>query len=216
MYVKSLLAAALSACVLFAAPAHADALHKPGCEPQLSVTTLPFEPREDFTKGFAGIQALTQQSSHELTRAGQGVGATRVAISAKNDTTTDAQGCPVLNIAVGYANPVVYIASELGRNECAQRHVLEHERHHVALYRESLETLAERVRVALLPKLAGAFADEKSEAAVKALLEASMDEAQRVMPLHHAFDSEEEYDRNESACDGAIKSLFKRWQRMNR
>lgn len=209
-------ALALAAYGLTLSPAQAQALARPGCEPQLVVTTLPFEPVEDLTKNFSAIQALTQQSGHALTRAGQGVGATRVAISATNNTTSDAQGCPVLNIAVGYAHPVVYVASELQANECAQSHVLSHEREHVKLYRESLQTLAERTKALLEPQLATAYANPRPDQGVRTLQEAAMDEAQKVMPLHNAFDSEEEYERNETACDGAIKSIFKRWLRRNR
>jgi hypothetical protein len=205
-------ALAIAGALLFAAaPAKAEALPRADCPLSLTVATHPLMVEEEFDRSFSQMDAISDSDSDSAPLGGaQGsVGNTRVAIAADNKMSWDG-GCGTLNITVGYTHAKVYVARELERNACAREHVLAHERHHVALYRRALLTLAERTHAKLAPLVARISPTAITPEDVDMLLEVAMEEAATVMPEHAAFDSDEEYARNLSACDGAISRLFRR------
>lgn len=201
------------ACALLLAPsARAEVAPSADCPLALRVATYPFEVAEDFDLDFSEMNVVSDSDadSPRLAKNEGSVGNTRVAIAATNKMAWDAQGCGTLNITVGYTQARVYVARELNRDACARGHVLAHERHHVALYRRALLTLAERTQARLAPLVAGLTGPELTPDDVGMLLEAAMEEAATVMPEHAAFDSDSEYQRNLTACNGAIARLYRR------
>jgi hypothetical protein len=143
------------------------------CE-RIDVTVLPFEVQTEFSKARAELQAIGS---------GEEVGLVR-AIS-----TVRVDGC---SATVGYRDPVLYVARELKRDQCAFDHVLKHEEEHVRIYRAALKTLEARVREA---------------ASELTLFEAAKREVLAVQAAHKAHDSDEEYDLNRTACFGKIAKL---------
>jgi len=99
----------------------------------VDVTVLPFVVAQDFT-----------MLSSEILDSTGGVGQFGV-VTVKFTATVS--GC---NVTVGYANPVLHVASELRRDACSFDHVMVHEEEHVRLYRAALATLAARIRGARL------------------------------------------------------------------
>ena len=143
------------------------------CDPrEVRVDVLPFEVREDFSVPYAHLDGIAAE-----------VGFVRETM------TVHVEGCRAI---VGYANPVLYVASELKSNPCAFDTVLEHERHHADIYRSALQDLERRIRTAALEK---------------PLFEAAVQEVTAVQSAHDAFDSRDEYRKNVTACGGHIYRL---------
>lgn len=103
--------------------------------------------------------------------------------------TVRIDGCTA---TVGWRDTTLFVIRELKRNQCAFDHVLEHEEEHIRIYRRALETLEARVREA---------------ARTLPLPEAAQREVLAVRAAHKAHDSDEEYDRNHTACGGRIVKL---------
>jgi hypothetical protein len=143
---------------------------------EVSVDVLPFNVIEDYSKSFEAL--------HEY-----GVSSAEVGL-VRTTSTVKVQGCTA---TVGYRDPVLYIASELKRNQCAFDHVKEHELTHVRIYQEALATLKQRI--------------EARTANGEDLFQAAKTEVLAVEALHKAFDSPEEYAENKSACNGKIIKL---------
>jgi len=139
------------------------------------VAVLPFEVREDRTKTFA-----------ELTAMNKGAGTFG---QLRLDQYLAIQGAPQCRIVVGYAKPILFVAAELAADACAFEHVYRHELVHVAIYRDALLTLGERVA-----KRGG----DKS---------AIFEELDSVLPANAAHDSPAEYLGNMSACGGRVATL---------
>jgi hypothetical protein len=177
----------------------------------LKVSPLPFSPQEDTSQGFAKIQTMTSSVLSVSPQGGHGVGATRAALVARHSLTRDDRGCLHLELEVGYTPVVSYVARELQNNECAANHVLEHERHHVQIYRDALLTLPQRVESKLRPLFNQVLESADSENGIRQLKEFALDEAATTQPLHQAFDSDEEYEKNTTACGGAVYSIYRRW-----
>ena len=143
------------------------------CDPRdLQIDVLPFELREDFSVPYARLGGVATE-----------VGFVRETM------TVRVKGCRAL---VGYADPVLYVASELATSPCAFDTVLEHERHHADIYRSALLDLDSRIRAAALQK---------------PLFEAAVQEVSAVQSAHDAFDSRDEYRKNVTACGGRIYRL---------
>lgn len=102
------------------------------------------------------------------------------------------EGCTV---RVGYGDGRLFVASQLLTNECAFKHVLNHELEHVHIYQQGLDTL--KARIEALPP-------------VPDLRTAIRDLMNSVQPLHALHDSPEEYGLNLSECDGMIAKLAKK------
>jgi len=134
----------------------------------INVEVLPFTVASDYTR-----------SADEL---GGRVGLVEVKLTAK------VSGCTAV---VGYANPVLRVASELRRNQCAFEHVLTHENEHVRIYEEALRTLASRIEAR----------------SAEDLFKVASEEVLAVLPAHEAHDSPEEYATNATACNGRIAKL---------
>lgn len=144
----------------------------PVCDPrEVRIDALPFDVREDFSVPYAKLSGANE--------AGLGI----------ETTTAHVEGC---RPTVGYANPVLFVASELTRSPCAFDTVLEHERHHVSICRSALQDLEQRIRRAAVDK---------------PLPEAAAQELAVVQAAHDAFDSADEYRKNVTSCSGRIYKL---------
>ena len=139
---------------------------------EIRIDVLPFDVTEDFS-----VRA------EHLDRTTPLVGLVR------QTTTVQVDGCTA---TVGYANPVLYVASELRPSPCAFQTVFEHESHHVAIYRRALLDLDARIRAA---------------AADKPLFVAAVQEVKAVEAPQNAFDNPTEYRKNLTACHGDIYRL---------
>lgn len=108
------------------------------------------------------------------------------------DNAVGSVGCKV---TMGYVNPTIYVAREIAANACTLAHVLEHEHEHVAIYRRHLVGIAERMQ-------ANRDAPDLNAAA--------QSELRSVKAAHDAHDSPAEYQRNATACKGALTRFFAR------
>jgi len=142
---------------------------------EIQITVLPFDVRQDFSVPYAGLVDLAVEDGL--------VGLVH------QTATVKVEGCAAV---VGYANPVLYVASELTRSRCAFKTVLEHELHHVDIYRHALTSLEGRIRAA---------------AAGEPLFDAAWQELNAVDMAQKAFDSPKEYQNNLTACGGRIYML---------
>lgn len=139
---------------------------------QVRVQVLPFDVAEDFSVPFASLQGEANE-----------VGLVH------QTTTVRVDGC---SATVGYANPVLYVASELRQDPCAFQVVFEHESQHVEIYRLALRDLEQRIRAA---------------ARQRPLFDAAVTEVTAVDAAQSAFDSAAEYRKNVTACRGRIHRL---------
>ncbi len=188
-----------------------EKMARPGCGSALNVIVKPMVVKEDFSKGFAAVQEATGKSSHTATWTGDGAGVTMANMGVASKVTLDTNNCPVVNIEVGFGEVDLFVAAELGKDACAHDHVLHHERHHVELYREAETTLAQRVTNKLAPKMDEVFNNSLPGVGVRELLVLAMAETSTVMSDQNGFDSEEEYAKNQTVCDGAIATIHRRW-----
>lgn len=121
----------------------------PARAPDLRVVAEPGEPRVDNTKDRAALAAYARQFGRGLDPAlGKPLGLTNaeVVVELKTESSTsrapDGTACVWLEaarIAVRFRDLVVYVAREYRPGTCEYRAVLEHERTHVAISRDSLE-----------------------------------------------------------------------------
>jgi hypothetical protein len=139
---------------------------------EIRIEVLPFDVTEEFSVPYAEL----------------GGTATEVGL-VRQTTTVKIEAC---RATVGYANPVLMVASELRRDACAFQLVLEHERRHVEIYRLALIDLEQRIRAA---------------ASHRPLFDAAVKEVTAVDAVHDAFDSGAEYRKNVTACRGRIYKL---------
>lgn len=144
----------------------------------IQINVLPFEVQTDLHHSFRDLQEIGVNAGE--------VGLVRTRASVRVD------GCTA---TVGWKDPVLYVASELKRDQCAFAHVLEHEQEHVRIYQQAAAVLDERIRVL---------------ARDRPLFDASVDAVTEVRAAHAAHDSDEEYARNLTACNGQIARLVKR------
>jgi hypothetical protein len=112
--------------------------------------------------------------------------------------------CMDAHVNIGYPSISIYIARELLKNECAYQHVLEHEKHHVDIYREALMQWQMNGPIEWKAPLEQALRNNEDPMPFFQQL------LNEVKQRHQAFDSEEEYAKNEKACDKYIKRLIKR------
>lgn len=167
---NQILAAAFAAIAFNVASAcNADEIH---------INVLPFDVQTDFDHTYKQLQEI-------------GVNGGEVGL-VKTNAFVRVDGCTA---TVGWKAPVLYVASELQRDQCAFNHVLEHEQEHVRIYQQAAATLEDRVR---------------ASARVKPLFEASVDAVTAVRAAHAAHDSDEEYSRNATACNGQVARLIKK------
>lgn len=97
------------------------------------------------------------------------------------ESTVKADGC---NITVEFTPAILYTAKEL--DACGLRHVLEHERKHVAIYRAGIATMADDIA-------AGGYTYKAAMAAMAA-----------IRAKHAELDDGEEYHHNPHICNGSI------------
>jgi hypothetical protein len=148
-----------------------------GCQ-TATVEVLPFNVQTDFTKSYQQLQDLASNSRE--------VGA----VITRSSVYVSKDGCSAV---VGYKEPVLYVSRELRRDPCAFQHVLEHEQHHVSLYQRNLQGIDARIKA--------------RAAAGEDLFQAAKAEVLAVQAEHQAFDSDEEYESNRTACEGKVARL---------
>lgn len=149
----------------------------PACSSaEAQIKILPFTVTEDFSRGF---KVLSEENTQEH------VG------MVKTISSINVDGCVAI---VGYRDPVLYIARELIANDCAFKHVYQHEQHHIQIYLQALATLETRIRSAL---------------GHQSLYNAAVEQVLAVKAIHDSFDSEDEIDQNNTACEGQITALLR-------
>lgn len=126
-------------------------------------------------------------------RYGQPGAALLGAVVTRRHVEWDAATC---TLTAGWAEPVLWLASEVAAQACARDHVLAHEAEHVRIYRAALGALPERIQALRAQGLGWQAAAEA------ALIE--------VRAQHQAHDSDEELDRNRTACGGRIARIARR------
>jgi hypothetical protein len=180
-----------------------------GCQPQVSVRTLPLTYVENDSGDVRAVTALNRNSSLPLTQNSFGLGSTYAESHVMVSWKKDAQGCPALDLQLSYQKTTVHVASELRENACAFEHVHAHEMNHLAIYRRWLDESPQRL---------GEFFKQRFEslAAMDSLsrnqetIRLALAEFGRVRAQHDAFDSEAEYDHNQAVCDRFIPKMLDR------
>jgi len=122
-------------------------------------------------------------------------------------------GCAAYEFTVGYTPATLYVASDLARNPCAFNHVLQHEEHHVHLYETGLQILRKEASDSLRTRLEQELAGLPTAQGRKVAMQVLSDRMQQLQQPHIAFDSLVEYEKNRSACDGAIERISLRASR---
>lgn len=194
----------------------AQAAPAAGCQPMVTVRTVPMTFTEDLSRDVRQVTALNQNSSLPLTQRSYGLGSTyaenRVTIEWKRQPQSQ---CPVLDIELGYQNTRVSIARELLEDRCAFDHVHEHEMTHVAIYRRWLEQSPERLK-ALFSQRFDELAALPTAQRNRATLNLALADFGQVRTQHDEFDSEAEYKGNETACNSFVPRLLERLEHEGR
>ena len=196
-----------AAAISHAAPA-ADA----HCRPQVSVRALPLAYSEVDSGDVRVVTALNRNSSLPLMQRSYGLGSTYAESRVTAYWRQDAQGCPALELEVGYQKTTVHIASELKDDPCAYEHVRAHEMNHLAIYRRWLEEAPERVGAAFRERFASLAALEPQRRNQETI-RLALQEFGKVRAQHDAFDSEEEYAANQAVCERFIPKMLDRLER---
>ncbi|NML17677.1 hypothetical protein [Azohydromonas caseinilytica] len=167
---------------------------------------------EDDSGDVRVVTALNRNSSLPLTQRSYGLGSTYAESRVTAYWRKDVQGCPALELEVGYQKTTVHIASELKDSPCAYDHVHAHEMNHLAIYRKWLEESPERLgavfkeRFAMLTAL---DAPQRGQETVRLALQ----EFGKVRAQHDQFDSEEEYAANQAVCERFIPKMLDRLEK---
>lgn len=194
-----------SAAICHAAPVS----NKAGCQPTVTVRTLPLTYAEDDTGDVRAVTALNRTSSLPLTQNSFGLGSTYAESRVVVDWKRDAQGCPALDLELSYQKTTVHIARELQDNPCAFEHVHEHEMHHLAIYRRWLEESPQRMGEyfkAQFPALLALDSLSRNKETIRLALQ----EFGKVRAQHDTFDSEAEYENNQAVCERFIPQMLDR------
>jgi hypothetical protein len=195
---KSLLGAVLA--LVLSSPSFASP--EPACR-RFEMKAVPFEVTLDHSWSIGRIgERLGGFSSH-------GLGFLEVTIGATPLITMDEKGCALIQVHGGYRNALMRIASELPKGSCAYEHVLEHENEHARLYAEHLPKAVEKAQDVADRRAPAHWPRSHQEAGAEAAL-LLFTVLREVMPAQHAFDSDEEYAKNATACDRAIPRILKR------
>ncbi|WP_298232270.1 hypothetical protein [uncultured Azohydromonas sp.] len=201
---------AVSGFMFAAAICHAaPAVGNSGCQPSVTVRTLPLNYTEVDTGDVRAVTALNRNSSLPLTQNSFGLGSTYAESHVMVSWKKDAQGCPALDLQVSYHKTTVHVASELRENACAFDHVHAHEMNHLAIYRRWLDESPQRL---------GEFFKQRFEslAAMDSLsrnqetIRLALAEFGKVRAQHDEFDSAAEYDHNQAVCDRFIPKMLDR------
>jgi hypothetical protein len=123
---------------------------------------------------------------------------------------------PRVTVELSYQPLNVYVARELHPASCSYREVYAHEMQHVAIYRDSLPRIEQRVREELVARYGGqplyaprnqglAILHEQIERWLRPLLK---DELAKVEVRQRALDSRAETERLSHLCQGEIASAM--------
>ena len=187
---------------------------------RVEVVTVPVRPAIDRSRSFSELTSMSGDAGTEL----RALGLTTAEIGHRTALETlgienqgDGRVCmrPTIKVELSAMPMTVYIGREIAGDPCREAVALEHERKHVAVYRDELPRLAADVRARLqssygnrifyFPSRAEAERRTRSELAqeIGPLLEG---DAQRIKERQRAVDSPEEYARVAAACGGMMKN----------
>ncbi len=210
-----------AAAISHAAPATASANAAPntgnisgfsGCQPVVTVRALPLTFTEDNSGDVRTVTALNRKSSLPLTQRSFGLGSTYAESRVTVGWRKDAQGCPALDLEVGYQKTTVHVASELLENQCAFDHVRQHEMTHIAIYRRWLQESPARLGAVFKERfntLAALEPQRRNQETVRLALE----EFGKVRAQHDEFDSDVEYAHNQAVCGRFIPKMLDRLEK---
>lgn len=205
------MAAAALLCAAGAGPAAAAA-----CAPEVVVRTLPLEVAQNHTLDVRAVTALNRRSSLPLTQRSVGLGSTYAESRVSAHWTQGPEGCPALALEVGYQGVTVHVARELAADRCTFEHVHAHEMTHVDIYRRWLAQEAPQRLHALLSERFDTLAALPPRERTAQTLQLALREFEQVRQRHDAFDSAEEYARNEQVCAGFVPRLLQRLRQQGR
>lgn len=181
-----------------------------------------------------GYSVDTGHSYRELTGMGAGLlrhgkqnvlGLTRAETSATVEIkvarlleAASGQEClsPQVTVTIEYKPIKVFIGREFLPGSCVYREILLHELRHVQAYRDHLPLVEASVRSHLSRRFSGQIVQGKSGALEDKLKAEIHDvwlplvdkEIRKVDAAQAAIDSQQEYDRMESVCNGAVHQLI--------
>ncbi len=174
---------------------------------KVSIDITPFEVSRNYETSIKGLAEIRIAAGAQGAVGSADLGMVFTRRNIKVSSHVDAQGCAVHHVVAGYTPATLYVASELRRSECAFRHVLEHEEHHLTIYKKSLELLSKEASGPLLEKAKNAVKGISLKKAIDKLEEIFHEEFDEIRRRHDDFDSPEEYARNSTVCGRAIPRI---------
>lgn len=218
--------------IFAAAPAYA--LESNGCEdyrePNINIKQLIVAPRYNDTFALADIRALANQGGTNITSTSHDTPVGLTAASLKLDTRyevnltispEDRTVCAQItdmNLSFGFDDTTVFIASEIPNGSCSYHTVLQHELQHVKTDRllvdVTMPVLPTYLRTAL--RQIGVVRASSPQAAELHLKNAVSEYMQGMganlsqvrRDQQAAIDTEDEYNRISTSCDGALSDLI--------
>jgi hypothetical protein len=186
---------------------------------KIDVVTAPIEYAINHSRSWRELTAIDSETAPSM----RAVGLTNANVSDRisiettgvEDSSTG-RVCvrPAVRVDLAATPMTVYIAREIAGDACRERAALEHERKHVAVYREELAHIAADVRAALkaaygnrvLYYRSRAEAKRETETAINAKVGPLMDRiARQIKARQREIDSPEEYARVSAACGGMMR-----------
>jgi hypothetical protein len=138
-----------------------------------------------------------------------------------NNTIVDLKGdmcvVPGIEIKLSFKNIVINLAKELPPKSCIYNYILEHESHHVEIYKKGLDQMALDLTQLFQEKYVdkrfynsnSAVADKEAQAYTDSFYdEAIRNGVKKISQEHNNFDSAQEYARAVSACNHALRKLY--------
>jgi hypothetical protein len=176
----------------------------PYCADPFQVGVRPVRFSEDDSLSIADLVADTDAA---LSLRGVTLGRVNTRSVVNGESRDDAGGgCRIYRVTLAYEDMVLSVARELQGHPCAYEHVRHHELHHIDIYRNWTVGMAPRLRLALREKFpAGSFTGTATQRAQA--VQIGLDLLRAVLPQQHAFDSDEEYAQNATACDRDIAAI---------
>lgn len=201
-------------------PLHAQEIECPNAQDvAVRVTALHGEVSRNSSLGLEEIRRLAGPETAARHQPLLGMIGAAVAVRIVTDVSIsdggDRRSCAVpkaINVDVGFADRVAFVAREAAANACLHQAVLSHELRHARLDNQALDVfvpaLSQRLReVAQSMRPARASNPDEARSNVQERVEAAVDTLMDVFKanrraLHRALDSRNELDRIRTACDG--------------
>lgn len=209
-----------------------------GCPPYvnvpINVTAVFEEPRLDNRVGLADIQGIAADATRSIPHTAKIVtlGFTQYSPILEFSAPLlirqmrDGNFCSIVqhvDARIGYRDSVVYVAREFPQGSCAFNHVLEHEAKHIAVNRQLLEEFSRIAQSRLTQFMqqygatrvaSAAHAEQQLQRNINVILqEISTEMLAENQRRQQIIDSPQEYARNDTACNGAINAVSRRFVR---